>query len=99
MPELTIVVSEMSPILSPKQEPPAIAPIVSSILPPTIWLSQRKIGAQAAKVPQEVPVAVESTQVRRKATTAMLRASRPAASDMLMTEAATPVDMKHSATA
>ena len=36
IPELTIVVSEISPILSPKQAPPAIAPKVKKIFPPTI---------------------------------------------------------------
>ena len=99
IPELTIVVSEIRPILSPKHDPPAIAPIVSAILPPTIWFSQRKIGAHAANVPQDVPVAVDSTAVSRRATTAMVFALSPAASDILMTDAATPVDIKHSATA
>ncbi len=99
IPELTIVVSEIRPILSPKHEPPAIAPMVSAMLPPTIWLSQRKIGAHAANVPHDVPVAVERTAVRRSATTAIVFALSPAASDMLMTEAATPVPIKHSATA
>ena len=36
IPELTIVVSEISPILSPKHAPPAIAAVVYKIFPPTI---------------------------------------------------------------
>lgn len=76
-----------------------MAPTVSAMLPPTIWLSQRKIGAQAANVPHEVPVAIERTEVTSRATTARTFALSPAASDMLMTEAATPVAIKHSATA
>ncbi|MPM92892.1 hypothetical protein SDC9_140028 [bioreactor metagenome] len=99
MPELTIVVSEIRPILSPKHDPPAMAPMVRAMFPPTMWLSQRKMGAHAAKVPQEVPVAIDSTAVTIKATTARTFALSPAASDMLITEAATPVAMKHSATA
>ena len=36
IPELTIVVSEISPILSPKQAPPAIAAVVNNKFPPTM---------------------------------------------------------------
>ena len=99
MPQLTTVVSEIRPMLSPKHEPPAIAANVSTTLPPTMWFSHRKIGAQAAIVPHDVPVATDSTQVTRNPTTATSLAVSPSDSARLMIAAATPVAMKHSATA
>lgn len=38
IPDETIVVSEIRPILSPKQAPPAIAAVVNKIFPPTMWI-------------------------------------------------------------
>ena len=89
----------MRPMLSPKHEPPAIAEIVRTTEPPTMWFSQRNIGAHAAKVPHEVPVAIERIAVTMRAVTAMSFAVIPRESAMLMISAATPVSMKHVATA
>src|SRR3712207_7040366 len=50
-------------MLSPKQAPPAMAPRVKVMLPPTIWFNHKNTGAQAAKVPQEVPVAIDRIAV------------------------------------
>ena len=100
MPDETIVVSEMSPILSPKQAPPAIAQVVRSRLPlsmqfgSTMCTSQRKIGEQAAKVPQDVPVATDKTAVTIRPVTAVVLAVTPSDSAMLTTEAPTPVFIK-----
>ena len=94
-----MVVSEIRPMLSPKHAPPAIAQVVSSKVPDsaafgsTICASHRKIGAHAAKVPQEVPVATESTPVTQRPTTATILAVMPRDSAMFTTEAPTPVDM------
>ena len=96
--QLRKVTSEIMPMLSPKQAPPAIAPTVRIWLPPTMWLSQRKIGAQAAKVPQEEPVAKEMIQVTSMDTAATLRPVMPSSRAILIMEAPTPVRMKHSAT-
>ena len=71
---------------------------VSSTSPPTRWLSQRKMGAQAAKVPQLEPVAMESTQVTSREMTATVRAVMPSRRAIRIREAPTPVAMKHSAT-
>ena len=98
MPQESTVTSEIMPILSPKQEPPAMAQRVSSTSPPTRWLSQRKMGAQAAKVPQLEPVAMESTQVTSREMTATVRAVMPSRRAIRIREAPTPVAMKHSAT-
>ena len=76
-----------------------MAATVSTALPSTMWFSHRKMGAQAAKVPQEVPVATERSDVTIRAATATYLAVSPMESAMLMTAAATPVAMKHSATA
>ena len=43
---------------------------VSRTFPPSMWFSQRKIGAAAAKVPQLVPVAMERIAETIRATTA-----------------------------
>ena len=67
--------------------------------PPTSSLSHRKIGAQAAKVPQEVPVATESRQVTINEMTATVRPVTPSFRARLMSDAPTPVAMKLSATA
>ena len=64
-----------------------------------MWFSQRKMGAQAAKVPQDVPVATERIAVTTRQAGATSLAVIPMESAMLMMAAATPVDMKHSATA
>ena len=86
-------------MLSPKHEPPAIAAMVRTTLPPTMRLSQRNIGAQAANVPHEVPVAIQRIAVTTRAVTAMSFAVIPSDRAMLMISAATPVSMKHVATA
>ena len=94
-----MVVSEIRPMLSPKHAPPAIAQVVRSRLPSaaafgsTICTSHRKIGAQAAKVPQEVPFDTESTPVTHRPTTAQSLALIPSDSAMFTTEAPTPVDI------
>ena len=67
-------------------------------MPPTRWFSQMKIGAQAAKVPQLEPVAIERMQVTRMEIGATVRAVTPSRSAMMISEAPTPVAMKHSAT-
>ncbi len=94
IPELTTVVSEIRPILSPKQAPPAIEAVVRRIFPPTIWLSHKKIGAHAANVPQEVPVATERIAVTKNPHTATVLAFNPRDRAILTIEAPTPVDMK-----
>ena len=92
-----MVVSEIRPMLSPKQAPPAIAQVVKSRLPlstqlgSTICTSQRKIGEQAAKVPQEVPVATDNIAVAIRPVTAVVLAVTPKDRAMLTTEAPTPV--------
>ncbi len=98
MPQLSTVTSEIMPMLSPKQEPPATAHSVSSTSPPTRWFSHRKMGAQAAKVPQLEPVAMESTQVTSMETMATVRAVIPRRRAIRIREAPTPVAIKHSAT-
>ncbi len=79
--------------MSPKQAPPAIEAVVRRILPPNMWFSHKKIGAHAAKVPQEVPVATESIAVTKKPHTATLLAFTPRDSAILTIEAPTPVDI------
>ena len=98
MPQLSTVTSEIMPMLSPKQEPPAMAQTVRPMLPPTIWFSQRKMGAQAAKVPQEEPVATDSSEQTSRQTGAMVRAETPSFKDRLIMAAPTPVFIKHSPT-
>ena len=56
-----------------------------------MWHNHRKIGAQAAKVPHDVPVATESTAVTAIPTTATLLAVIPAFRAKLITDAPTPV--------
>ena len=90
IPEETIVVSEISPMLSPKQAPPAIAQTVSRTLPPTMCESHMKMGAQAAKVPQEVPVATESAAVQSSPITATVLAVTPSLRASVTTAAPTP---------
>ena len=85
--------------MSPKHEPPAIAAIVRTCEPPTIWLSHMNIGAHAAKVPHDVPVAIERMAVTMSEVIATSLAVSPRERAMLMMEAATPVSMKHVATA
>lgn len=70
IPELTTVVSDIRPILSPKHDPPAMAHMVRTGSPPTMWFSHKKTGAHAANVPQEVPVATDSIQDMTNATKA-----------------------------
>ncbi len=64
-----------------------------------MWLSHKKIGAQAANVPHEVPVAIDKIEVTIKDVTATSFAVNPNDKAMLIIEAATPVSMKHVATA
>ena len=71
---------------------------VSRTSPPTRWLSHRKMGAQAAKVPQLEPVAMERMLVTSMDTMATVRAVMPSFSARMIREAPTPVAMKHSAT-
>ena len=84
-------------MLSPKQAPPAMAQVVKSRLPVSIQLgstmctSQRKIGEQAAKVPQEVHVATDKTAVTISPVTAVVLAVTPKDRAMFTTEAPTPV--------
>ena len=99
IPELTIVVSEISPILSPKQAPPAIAAVVNNKFPPTMWFNHKKIGAQAANVPQLVPVAIDSIDVTIAPTTATVLAVIPIFSAINIRDAPTPVDINASAIA
>ena len=75
------------------------AAIVRTFEPPTMWFSHRKIGAHAAKVPQDVPVAIERIAVTMSEVIATSLAVSPRDRAMLMIEAATPVSMKHVATA
>ena len=77
-------------MLSPKQAPPAIAQTVRIGLPSTMWDSHMKIGAQAAKVPQEVPVATDRQQQQMKPTAATDFAVIPRDSAILMIAAPTP---------
>ncbi len=60
----------------------------------TIWHSHRKIGAHAANVPHEVPVATDRIAVTAIPTTATVLAVIPIERAMLITVAPTPVDMK-----
>ena len=94
-----MVVSEISPMLSPKHAPPAIAQVVRSKLPvsmqfgSTICTSHKKIGAHAANVPHEVPVATDKIAVTTRPTTAVVFAEIPSDSAIFTTDAPTPVDM------
>ena len=99
MPELTTVVSEIRPRLSPKHEPPAIAAMLKTKFPFKIWVIHKKIGAQAAKVPHEVPVATDNTEETKKATRATVLAEMPMFRLKVIIEAPTPVDIKASAIA
>ena len=98
-PELNIVVSEISPILSPKADPPTQAANVSAGLPPTTLQSHIKIGMQAAKVPHEVPVDTDKAQVVKKATSATVFPVTPILMKIDMAAAPTPVVIKISASA
>lgn len=91
--------SDIRPILSPKQAPPAIEAVVNNMLPPTIWFNHKNIGAHAAKVPHEVPVATDNIDVTKKPTTATVLAVNPRLSDILTIDAPTPVDINDSAIA
>ena len=86
-------------MLSPKQAPPAIAPNVKVILPPTIWFNHKNTGAQAANVPQEVPVAMDRIAVTMAPTKATVFPVIPNFNAIIMIEAPTPVDMNASAIA
>ena len=86
-------------MLSPKHAPPAIAAVVRRIFPPTIWLSHKKIGAQAANVPQLVPVAIDNTEVTIAPVSATVFPVIPKFNAILMIDAPTPVDMNVSARA
>ena len=77
IPQLKTVTSEIMPILSPKHAPPAIAQTVKIKSPPTRWFSHKKIGAHAANVPHDEPVATDKRQVTRIATGAIVRAVTP----------------------
>ncbi len=99
MPELTTVVSEIKPILSPKQAPPAMAQTVITGFPATMWFNHKKIGAQAAKVPQEVPVATERIDAIIKEVTATVFAVIPSPKAKLIIAAPTPVAINASAIA
>ena len=85
--------------MSPKHEPPAIAATVRTILPPRMSFSHKNIGAHAANVPHDVPVAIESIAVTISATAGTSLAVTPIERAILMMEADTPVTMKHEATA
>ena len=76
-----------------------MAQTVKTTFPSTIWFNHRKIGAQAAKVPQEVPVATERTQHTIKAVTATVLAVNPKPNAILIMAAPTPVDINASAMA
>ena len=84
------MVSEIRPMLSPKQAPPAIAQTVRYMSPPTICDSHKKIGAHAAKVPHEVPVATESKAVQTSPTQATVLAVTPSFNARFTTAAPTP---------
>ncbi|GEM_PF-6378611 len=56
-------------------------------------VSHKKIGAQAANVPQEVPVATESRAVTMKPTKAIVLQLSPRESVIFTIEAPTPVDI------
>ena len=99
IPELTIVVSDIRPMLSPKHAPPAIAAVVKAIFPPTIWLSHKNIGAQAANVPHDVPVAIDRIAVIAAPTTATVFPVIPTFKAIIIRAAPTPVDMNASAIA
>ena len=85
-----MVVSEIRPILSPKHAPPAIAQAVRIGSPPTMWLSHINIGAHAAKVPHDVPVATDRMAVHKRPTTATVFAVTPSESAIFTTAAPTP---------
>ena len=99
IPEDTIVVSEIRPMLSPKHAPPAIAQVVRRRLPvstqlgSTMFTNHRKIGAHAANVPHDVPVATDRIAVTQSPITAVVLAVTPRLSARLTTDAPTPVDM------
>ena len=59
-----------------------------------MWDNHRKIGAQAANVPQEVPVATDRTPVQTRPTQATVLAVTPSFSAMFTTDAPTPKLMK-----
>ena len=86
-------------MLSPKHAPPAIAAVVRRIFPPTIWLSHKKIGAQAANVPQLVPVAIDNIDVTIAPTRATVFPVIPRVNAILMIDAPTPVAINTSAIA
>ena len=56
--------------------------------------NHKKIGAHAAKVPHEVPVATESTPVQTRPTQATVLAVTPSFNAMFTTDAPTPKLMK-----
>ena len=92
-------------MLSPKQEPPAIAQVTNSKEPDsmqlgsTMWINHKKIGAHAANVPQEVPVATDNTPVTNRPMQAVVFAVTPADNAKLTIAAPTPVDMNAEAIA
>ncbi len=76
-----------------------MAQIVRITSPPIRWLSHKKIGAHAAKVPHDEPVATDNKHVTNRAAGAMVLAVTPSSSARLIKAAPTPVAIKHSATA
>ncbi|MPN11668.1 hypothetical protein SDC9_158972 [bioreactor metagenome] len=64
-----------------------------------MWFSHKNIGAHAANVPQDVPVATESTAVTKNETTATVLPVTPRESAIFTKDAPTPVDINASAIA